>query len=562
MRIEHRLDKYDFKEEFDLIIIGGGANGAGVARDASERGLKVLLLEKNDFCSGCSAHSTRLIHGGLRYLEHLEFGLVHESLQERELLLQLYPHLVNPIGLLIPSYADNKTALWKLKLGMYIYDWLSHNKSLNKHRSFTKEELTKLELNIQNKKLEGAVYYYDAQIPLAERLVLENILSAETKGAICLNYCEVTEIICKKDNSSYKASTVKFKDKLNGMRPYIAHAKNIINISGPWVDKLNSRLKDNKTFPLKTELKKRISGTKGSHIVVKRFKGAPEDFGIYSEARSDHRPFFILPLKLGMNDTVYLIGTTDIYVSENEDIDELEISQKEITYLLNETNELFPEAQLKESNIINTYSGIRPLPCHNKNKKEGTVTRKHFIVNHSKELIQNYYSVIGGKWTTFRNLAKEITSMFTTNNCFTHEKKSIGAEYPEDKTFSEYIQETTQEFSRRYDMPAHTIIHLITLYGTQAKQVLDLCLENPLLKNLINKDYEDIEAQIIYAIRHELAYTVEDILKRRLTIGLITNQYDKDIIKTIKHHIENEFELFGRSRDKVLKELILGKYKE
>ena len=562
MRIEHRLDKHDFTEEFDLIIIGGGVNGAGVARDASERGLKVLLLEKNDFCSGCSADSTRLIHGGLRYLQYAEFNLVHESLQERELLLQLYPHLVNPIGLLIPSYQGNKTPLWQLRIGMWLYDWLSHNKSLDKHKSFTKGEFHKLNLGIQNKKLEGAVYYYDAQIPLAERLVLENILTAESKGAICLNHCEVTEIICEQDSSGYKASSIKFKDTLNGLRPYTAHAKNIINISGPWIDKLNSRLKDNKTFALKTELKKRIGGTKGSHIVVKHFKGAPEDFGIYSEARSDHRPFFILPLKFGMNDTVYLIGTTDIYVPDNENIDELEISQKEIAYLLNETNELFPEAQLKETNIINTYSGIRPLPYQNKNKKEGTVTRKHSIVSHNKEFIQNYYSVIGGKWTTFRSLAQEITSMFTTNNCFTHEKKTLRAKYPEDKTFSEYIQETTQEFSRKYDLPAHTIIHLITLYGTQAKQVLDLCLENPLLKNLINKDYEDIEAQIVYAIRFEHAYTVEDILRRRLTIGLITNKIDKELIKTISHHLENEFELFGRSRDKVLKELILGKYKE
>jgi glycerol-3-phosphate dehydrogenase len=562
VRIEHRLDNYDFTEEFDLVIIGGGANGAGVARDASERGLKVLLLEKNDFCSGCSGHSTRLIHGGLRYLEHLEFGLVHESLQERELLLQLYPHLVNPIGLLIPSYAGNKTALWKLKIGMWLYDWLSHNKSLSKHRSFSKEELKKLDLEILNKKLEGAVYYYDAQIPLAERLVLENILSAEFRGAICLNYCEVTEIICEKQESKYQATTVKFKDKLNGMRPYTARAKNIINIAGPWVDKINTRLKDSKTFALKTELKKRIGGTKGSHIVVKNFKGAPKDFGIYSEARSDHRPFFILPFKLGMNDTVYLIGTTDIFVSETENIDNPEISQKEITYLLNETNELFPQARLQEKDIINTYSGIRPLPYQDKSKKEGTVTRKHFIVNHEKELVKNFYSIIGGKWTTFRNLAKEITSLFTTNNCFTHEKRTIGAQYPEDKTFSEYIQESVQEFSRKYDIPAHTIIHLITLYGTQAKCVLDLCQENPLLKDLINKDYEDIEAQIIYAIRYEHAYTVEDILKRRLTIGLITNQFDQDIIKTIKHHLENEFELYGRNRDKVLQELILGEYKE
>lgn len=559
MRIEHRLDKYDFTETFDLVIIGGGVNGAGVARDATDRGLKVLLLEKNDFGSGCSAHSTRLIHGGLRYLEHMEFNLVHESLQERETLLQQYPHLVNPIGLMIPSYKGNKNALWKLKIGMWLYDWLSKGKSLDNHKTFSAEELSKLDLDIQKRNLEGAVYYFDGQITCAERLVLENILTAKSKGAVCLNHCEVSEIICEKIDGRYKAGAVKFKDTLNGMRPYIAKAKNIINMAGPWVDKLNTRLKDERTFALKAEIKQRIGGTKGSHIVVKHFEGAPEDFGIYNEARSDHRPFFVLPFKVGMNDTLYLIGTTDIYLDEKDNLDNLEISKKEITYLLNETNELFPRARITEANIVNTFAGVRPLPSVEVGKKEGIVTRKHFIVNHSKELVDHYYSVVGGKWTTFRSLAEEITSMFTDNNCFTDEKRTIGCDF--DMEFSEYIKEKTKEYSRRYDIDASVIIHLIMLYGTQAKEVLELTRENPLLKNRINKDYEDIEAQIVYAIRHEDAYTVEDIIKRRTSLGLCSNKFDKDIIKTIKHHLEEEFELHGRNRDKVLQELVLGEYK-
>lgn len=561
MRIEHRLDHHDFTELFDLVIIGGGINGAGIARDASDRGLKVLLLEKNDFCSGCSAHSTRLIHGGLRYLQYAEFNLVHESLQEREILLHSYPHLVNPLGLLIPSYKGNKNQLWKLKIGMWLYDWLSKNKSLENHKSFTKEEINKLDIEIQKRNLEGAVYYFDGQIPLTERLVLENISTAQSKGAICLNHCEVSEINCEKTNGKYCATTIKFKDTLNGMRPYTIKAKNIVNVSGPWVDKVNTRLKDDKNFAIKTELKRRIGGTKGSHIVVNKFPGAPEDFGIYSEARSDNRPFFILPFKLGLNDTVYLIGTTDIFLEENDNLDKLEISNKEVNYLLNETNELFPKARLTEEHIINTFVGVRPLPYQDKNKREAAVTRKHFIVNHKKELVDNYYSIVGGKLTSFRTLAKEVTSLFTKNNCFTDKKKTLGSNFPEDVNFSEYLKEKTKEYSRKYDIDAHSIIHLIMIYGTKADKVLDLTLENPLLKNRINKNYEDIEAQIIYAIRNEDAFTVDDILKRRLTIGLISKKIDPDIIKTIKYHLEDEFELYGRNRDKVLQELILGEYK-
>ncbi len=561
MRIEHRLDRHNFDEIFDLIVIGGGINGAGVARDAAERGLKVLLLEKDDFAAGCSSHSTRLIHGGLRYLEYLEFDLVKESLLERDILLKNYPHLVSPIGLLVPAYKGNKYNPLMLNLGMFFYHSLAGKKNISPYQKISKDKLGKLEVGIETKNFNGGVYYYDAQVQIAERLVLENIATAIHRGAICINHAEVSEIICTEMHGKHFAQGVRFKDNLNGKRPYTAYGKNIVNLAGPWVDLVNDRLKEEGNFAIKDQLKERMGGTKGSHIVIKKFKGAPTEFGIYNEAKADSRPIFILPYKVGMNEDLYLIGTTDIFLDKEKDnLDKLEVTQKEISYLINEVNELFPQAFITEDDIVNTFVGVRPLPGSS-SKKAGKVTRRHFIIDHKKENIENYYSVVGGKLTTFRSLSKEVLDLICDKHCYTHEKKTLGANFPQEKEFYEYIKETTQIYSRKYDIDAHTILHLIMIYGSKAGEVLDLTISNPRLKSKISKDSEDIEAQIVYAIRREMAYSVDDIIKRRLSLGLVRKEFSPVVIDTIKHYIFQEFELEGRHRDKAFEDILINNFK-
>lgn len=560
MRIEHRLDQHNLQQLFDLIIIGGGINGAGAARDAAERGLTTLLIEKNDFGSGCSAHSTRLIHGGLRYLEQLEFNLVYESLQEREILLRNYPHLVNPLGLLVPAYKKSKYSLGKLKLGMMFYDFLSTGKSLLPYQTVNKEQMASLNLDIKQQGLKGAVFYHDGQVPFVERLVLENIRTAQELGAICLNHCQLTDIQCSKVNDNYQASSIKFKDMLNGKKPYTVYGKNIINMTGPWLDEDHEWLKTNEGFRLSHSPAKRIGGTKGSHIVVKSFEGAPAKFGIYNEAKADGRPFFILPYKIGMNEDLYLIGTTDIFLGAHDNLDNLKISEEEVQYLLNEVNDLFPNANLSSKSITKSFCGVRPLPL-SKSGKEGKVSRKHSIINHGKkDHISNYYSVVGGKITTFRNLAKEVIDKLTKNKCHTDQSQTTGCKYPPNLSFYDYVQNILADYSSRYEMEAHTILHLLMLYGTNTPELLDLCLKNPLLKNKISTEHEDIEAQIVYAIRNESAYTLEDILTRRLTIGLSRDKIEKSVIQTISHYLSQEFELMARERDKVTKELLTKGY--
>lgn len=340
------------QQEYDLIIIGGGINGAGVARDAALRGLKTIVIEKEDFAGGSSSWSTRLIHGGLRYLEYFEFPLVRESLKEREVLLRTAPHLVKPILLTIPIYGDRSRPYWKIWAGMILYDIFSFDKTLPLHRMLPRAQFKQLFRYVDREHLTGGSQYYDGQVTLAERLCLENIISAENAGATALNYAEVIELPLENN----RISSVVCQDKLTGETFTISGSQNavVVNTSGPWVDKVcKLGHKEGKDVPIGNARK--IGGTKGSHIVVSKFPGAPENTSLYVEAKSDGRPFFIVPW-LGM----YLIGTTDIPFKG--DLDRVKANDDEIDYLLTETNNIIPAANLTREDIRFTYSGVRPLP--------------------------------------------------------------------------------------------------------------------------------------------------------------------------------------------------------
>jgi len=371
---------------FDVIIIGAGINGAGIARDAAMRGLKVLLLDKNDVGSGTTSASTRLIHGGLRYLEHFEFGLVRESLRERETLLKIAPHLVRPLPIAIPIYKHNKRGRVAIRAGMIVYDLLSAGKSLPRHRMLSRSETLKQLPGLNPQGLLGSAFYFDAQIEFPERLVLENVLVAREHDAEVFTYTPVTNLVVEGD----LVSGVEFVS--DDGQSHFARADIVINAAGPWVDRLLERA------PL--ESPRLIGGTKGSHLVVPAFPGAPTN-AIYLEAQSDRRPFFIIPWNGN-----FLIGTTDVRFED--DPDEVRCELWEIDYLLAETNRAFPSAQLTRDQILFTYSGVRPLPFSG-DKDEQSITRRHFIREHPAA--KNLLSIVGGKLTTYRSLAEECVDL-------------------------------------------------------------------------------------------------------------------------------------------------------
>jgi glycerol-3-phosphate dehydrogenase len=354
----------------DVVIIGGGINGAGIARDAAMRGLNVLLIDKGELGAATTSASTRLIHGGLRYLEHFEFGLVRESLREREILLKIAPHLVKPLAITIPIYKQSKRGRLTIRAGMILYDLLSWGKSLPNHRMLSRTETLERWPGLNPEDLVGSALYYDAQVEFPERLVVANALSAREFGAEVLTHTRVT---------SLTGSGVQFAGQF-------VEASVIINAAGPWVDRVLERA------PVKSP--KLIGGTKGSHIIVPVFPGAPSN-AIYLEARSDGRPIFIIPWN-----KLFLIGTTDVRFEG--DPDEVRCELWEIDYLLSETNLALPDAGLTRDSILDTYSGVRPLPNQSS-------TRRHFIREHPQ--LPKLLSIVGGKLTTYRSLSEECVDL-------------------------------------------------------------------------------------------------------------------------------------------------------
>ena len=372
-------------QQFDVVIIGAGINGAGIARDAAMRGLSVLLVDKSDIGTGTTSASTRLIHGGLRYLEHYEFGLVRESLRERETLLKIAPHLVRPLPITIPIYKHSRRGRATIRAGMIAYDLLSIGKSLPRHRMLSRGETLKQSPGLNPEGLLGSALYFDAQVEFPERLVLENVLAARGHGAEVLTYTPVTNFRGEGDS----VSGVEFVSE--GLSQF-ARAAVVINAAGPWVDRLLERA------PVQSP--RLIGGTKGSHMVVSPFPGAPTT-AIYIEARSDRRPFFIIPWN-----GKYLIGTTDVRFED--DPDDVRSEPWEIDYLLSETNLAFPSAQLTRERILFTYAGVRPL-ARTDDKDEQSITRRHFIREHPQ--LKNLLSIVGGKLTTYRSLAEECVDL-------------------------------------------------------------------------------------------------------------------------------------------------------
>jgi len=481
---------------FDVIVIGAGINGVGIARDAAMRGLRVLLLDKGDMASGTTAWSTRLIHGGLRYLEYGEVGLVRESLRERERLLRLAPHLVRPLPMLIPIYQNARRGLFKIRAGMVAYDLLSFDKSLKRHQMLSREETIRHAPGLQTEGLRGAALYYDAQIEYAERLVFENALSAFQHGAVIQTYARVDGFILEDGYVRGVELTDLTDNSTHSVRSALT-----VNVSGPWVDEV---LKGTRPSPGRM-----ICGTKGSHLVLDKFPGAPTD-ALYVEAHADGRPFFIIPWN-----NVYLIGTTDL--PYDGDLEKVSANEAEIDYLLTETNRVIPQARLQREAILYTYSGVRPLPCRTGQDPAG-ITRRHFIRDHAPQL-NGFISIIGGKLTTYRNLSEQTVDLLF---------KKLGRESPECETAHEPLPGAkaddlaafSEEFKADSGLPLAVAERLLRTYGTRAKDVLALAANDPELLKPFSAQTGAIGAEVLFSFREEMAQTLTDCLMRRTIVGM------------------------------------------
>jgi glycerol-3-phosphate dehydrogenase len=484
---------------FDLIVIGAGINGAGIARDAALRGLRALILDKGDVASGTTSWSTRLIHGGLRYLEHGEIGLVRESLRERERLLRIAPHLVRPLPLLLPIYCGDQRGRWLIRAGMVAYDVLARDKSLPGHRMLDSAAALGRAPGLAEAGLLGGALYHDAQIEYAERLALENVLDACTHGAVARTYHQVSEILIENG----LVTGVVGNDVLTS-EPFRYVAPVVVNVAGPWVDQVlaSSYLGQHSRL---------IGGSKGTHIVLDPFPGAPRD-AIYAEARQDGRPFFIIP----WND-LYLIGTTDTRYDGN--LDKVVAEEWEIELLLSETNRVIPSAKLTRECVRYTYAGARPLP-YTLDGSEGDITRRHIMHDHevsggAKGLI----SIVGGKLTTYRELAEQCVDLVmgklgrtALHSC------TAGLPLPGGRTDLPW-SDFAASFARESGLRRRTVEHLLRVYGARAPQVL-ASATTPELREIFDPFSGAIAAEVPWAYKEEGARTLVDVIARRTMVGL------------------------------------------
>lgn len=486
---------------FDVIVIGGGCNGAGVAWDSALRGLRVLLLEKEDFGWATSAWNSRLIHGGLKYLEKYDVRLVRESLREREWLLNAAPHLVRPRRFVLPFYKRNAHSATALRAGMFAYDALSLDKSTPRHRIHRRGQVLDIIPGLNTDGLQGAATYYDGQADYAERISLEAAVAARQAGAVVLNHARVDRLLIDAE----QVSGVEFTDTVTG-RALSARASIVVNAAGPWVDEVLAGGLDG-AAPL-------MGGTKGTHLIVGPFPGAPVDSAMYYEAITDARPMMVIPW-LGR----YIIGATDErFVG---DLDTASADDGEIDYILQETNLVLPGAGLTRDHILWSYTGVRPLP-HHPDGPTSDITRRHMLYDHSQvatHRVHGLYSVIGGKLTTFRALAQDVTDQVVGDlgakhrTCTTRMSRLPGGRTGQYDAFAEsFVQEARVS-------PVNAK-RLLRLYGTRAVEIDALVAQDPSYGRQIPNADDAIEAEVVFAIQEDLAVTLTDLVARRLMCGL------------------------------------------
>lgn len=361
---------------YDIVIIGGGIIGAGVARDAALRGFSVCLFEQRDFGSGTTSGSTRLIHGGLRYLEMLDFGLVRMDLRERETLLRIAPHLVKPLEFLIPFYSRSLFDRIKLHAGMVLYDALSYDKSLPGYRTLDAAGVLDAEPALRPDGLQGAVCYFDAQVESPERLTVENIVDANLHGAVTLNYAEVTGALFDAEG----VCGVKARDVLSGRETEV-RARVVVNAAGAWFDRVAQRVQQVSATRIRT--------TKGIHFACPRMTNR----AVVLFSPEDNRLFFVIPL-LGYG----WVGTTD--TDYPGDPANAAATSEDVEYLVRAAGEYVPAIQ--ETPVFWTNAGVRALVMQA--GRESEVSRSHRI-----ETSPGLVSILGGKITGYRSIAEEAT---------------------------------------------------------------------------------------------------------------------------------------------------------
>lgn len=485
-------------ETWDVLVIGGGATGAGVARDAAGRGFRTALVEAGDFARGTSSRSSRLIHGGLRYLETMELGLVFEASAERRRLLALAPHLVQPLPFLFPVFHGG-VGLRKLQAGMWLYDLLALFRNIRRHRMLSRDAVVATEPGLRRDGLRGGAIYYDAAVDDA-RLTLATARAAHEAGAATVSHAAVVAL--PMERGTVRGARV--RDALTGRMQPVA-ARVVVNAAGPWSDTVR-QLADPGAAP-------RLRPTKGVHLMLARDRLRARHAIIFHSSVDD-RVMFVLP----WGERVY-VGTTDTDFRGAPD--EAEADATDVAYLLDSANALFPEARLSSADVLSTWAGVRPLlaPLSARDAPPaGATSREHRVWRDPSGLL----NVAGGKLTTFRVMAAEVTDAAAA---LLHRGGNGAA--PRSRTARQPLPGTPSGDWREFrdallgraaeaGVAGDIARHLADAYGAEADAVLERVRDDPALGERIVAEHPYVWAEVDHAVEREMALTLADVMERRL----------------------------------------------
>lgn len=490
-------------QEFDLVIIGGGINGAGVARDAALRGMSVALVEGNDFASGTSSKSSKLIHGGIRYLENMEFKLVFEALNERTRLFEMAPHLVHPLRFMIPLYEESRVGMFKMGLGMWLYDALSMFQAPEMHERLNSQESSERMPAIRSKNLLGSYIYSDAYMD-DDRLVHETLRSANEAGAICANYVRATG--AKFDNDG-KISEVTCEDQLSKEK-FSIKGRHVISSVGPWTDELGSSLfKD---------WKKILRPTKGIHLTLPKHR-LPLTSAVVMGAEKSDRIVFGIP-----RNEMIIIGTTDTDFKESPE--NVSVTPEDVKYLLSVTDHYFPNAGITAHDVIGSYAGVRPL-VQDGSSSEGKTSREHTILNDPRGVT----FVAGGKYTTYRLMCQQTVDNALQSFSIDERVKwkKVDTSVPLNRyTSPEGLQQAyalADVWAQESGHLPSDILYLASRYALEAEQILQK----------YSSDYSYWQLEAAQAIDTTMCLNMRDFYTRRVPLFLADRNHGVHVLDEV-----------------------------
>lgn len=496
-------------QEFDLVVIGGGINGAGVARDASARGMSVALIEARDFASGTSSKSSKLIHGGIRYLENMEFKLVFEALSERTHLFEMAPHLVHPLRFMIPLYDDSRVGMFKMGLGMWLYDALSLFQTPEMHERLNSKESVDRMPALRQQGLLGSYIYSDAYMD-DDRLVHETLRAANENGALCANYVKAAGAGFKDG----KINEVHCEDAATGEK-FKIKARHVISSTGPWTDQLGSKILNN--------WKSILRPTKGVHLTFPKHR-LPLSSAVVMGAEKSDRIVFGIP-----RHDMIIVGTTDTDFKESPE--NVSCTPEDVKYLLSVTDHYFPGAEIKHQDIIASYAGVRPL-VNDGSSTEGKTSREHTIINDERGIT----FVAGGKYTTYRLMCQQTVDQAL--ECFSFEERLKFGKSDTLKPLNQFTgpevyhqaQALASAWASDTGRPLEEMKLLTERYGQEAAEIL----------NKYPSQYTYWQLEAAQAIDSTMCMHMADFYSRRVPLFLGDRNHGVQFIDDIGHVFQDK----------------------